>query len=729
MPFNFYNIIKKVVCFLLIVMCVGLPITGVYGFIILLISGLVIVTGQINCSRKRFIDVFVIAITILLVKGLLPHATIQEGHNIFFTKGSNEVLERQLPPEAFSFMKQQFLNRYDLEETVAPEKTKETKRKTSWLLKPFIFLKKLFMRRQPESSPKITVFLQCKDPTPKSLFAFSADSTFSRPKYSRIVDTINFNSLTEFRGGFTNSDQYNWYGDFVIKRESLPFFVMYELSEASVNSSLCWTGYLLWEEDGHYETIYHQQKGCRKITKSDIGKKVFGVSIYNKGQLGFWARFKEIKSKIGHLFDSKKQMLLTRDNDKNAYLSIHLKLSPLLKFSLIIRKLLEILGVFFILRLMVNLNRKRFITAILIIGIATSIAYLYCPELFGQYYIHEGGEDGLTHDTYGRMILANAISGNWMEALRGEEDFFWNTPGFRYFRALEKLFFGDTNLGYLAVILIFPYILFGFMANFISRKWAFWTTIVFLLGILPFQILDNLGFTYYRYLMVVRGGWPDALAFATFLGALTLLLRYAKARSGAYYWYGFWAHFLLFITVFMRPQFIVSALIIVVYFAFKLIREGRFRELLYSWLGFLPVFFPLWHNYYFGNKLYLFTGTVHLAVDYPPSLYFSAFKELVTFNLAGHDLTKVILHVRAMIGPWYRLVFLGIAFYIAFFRRRVPQQMRMISIVCLSLHFVNLFIFAIHFRYVYLTWGLTVVIAIYLSQSLLKERFRPVGSI
>ena len=115
MPFNFYDIIKKFICFLLIVICVGLPITGVFSFIILFISGLVIVNGQINRSGKRFITIFVITISIFLVKGLLPRAAIEEGHNIFFTKGSNETLEREMPPEAYNFMKQQFLKRYPLD--------------------------------------------------------------------------------------------------------------------------------------------------------------------------------------------------------------------------------------------------------------------------------------------------------------------------------------------------------------------------------------------------------------------------------------------------------------------------------------------------------------------------------------------------------------------------------------------------------------------------------------
>jgi len=679
MRFNFLEILKKVVCFLLMVACIGLPVIGVFSFAIVFIAGIAIVNGKIDHSFKRFIAAFVIAVAIFLIKGILPHAGIQEGHNIFFTKESNETLERGLPPDVYNFMKQQFLIRYPLDK-------RNDVPNGCW-----------------------------QRPVPASLFAFSADSVFSKPKYSRIVDNINFNNLTEFRGGFANDSDYTWFGDSDIKRESMPFFVMYELSPASVDSSLCWTGFCLWEDaKGGYEKIYHQDKACRKITKSDIGRKVFGVAINNKEQLGFWGRFKELKSKIRSFFSGKKAGHAPEGSEE-APLSISIALSPMLKFSAILKRIMEVLGVFFILNLMVKIDRKRFLLGCLVIIIAAVIVYLYCPHLFGQYYIHEGGEDGPTHETLGRGILIDAVSGNWTKAFRGGEDVFWNTPGFRYFRALEKLFFGDTDFGYLAIVLILPYVLFGFLANFISKKWAFWITVFFLLGLFPHSdVLERLGFTYYMYVMVVRGGWPDTLAYTAFLGGLALALRYVKIRDGAYIWYGFLANLLFFITVFMRPQFCLTALIAVSYFAVRLLKEGRVKEMFFTWTGFVPALFPLAHNYFFGGKLCLFTGAINIVLHTPPSVYLDAFKELLTADFSGQNITKVVLHLRGMIGPWYRAIFLVLVFYAAFLKRKMHPGMRMIAIVCLSLHFINLFIFATYFRYVFLAWALTVIITIFL---------------
>ena len=679
MKFNFYGILKKIACFVLIVICVGLPAISVFSFAVIFIAGLAIVNGKVNHSYKRLVIASFIAIFVLVIKGILPHAAIHEGHNIFFIKGGNETMERELPPEAFAFMKQQFLKKYPLD------------------------------KRTVSSSG-------CwQSRAPQSLFVFSADSAFSKPKYSRIVDSINFNNLTEFRGGFANDSAYAWFGASDIRRDSMPFFVMYELSPSSVNSSLCWTGYVLWEgADWHYQAIYNETRGCRKITDSDIGKKVFGVAINNKEQPGFWGRFKDLKSRI-RLFLSGKKPAHAQEESKETPLSMSLILSPALKFSVLLKRVLDVMGALFVFNLMVKIDRKRFLIACLIIVIAAAITYIYCPHLFGQYYIHEGGEDGPTHETLGRQVLVNALLGHWKQALRGGEDIFWNTPGFRYFRASEKLFFGDTDFGYLVVVLILPYVLFGFLANFISERWSFWITMFFLFGVfLQSHMIDRLGFTYYIYVMVVRGGWPDTLAYTAFLGALTLLLRYAKARDGAYYWYGLLAHFLLFVTVFMRPQFSIAALLVLCYFAGKLMMAGRFKEVFFSWLGFTPVLFTLLHNFYFGRKFCVFTAFAQTALSTPPSLYLDAFKELLVLNLSGGSIAKVAAHLKIMISPWYRTIFLGLVFYAAFLKRKMPPDMRMIAVVCLSLHFINLFIFAVYFRYVFLAWALTVVVAIFL---------------
>ena len=116
-------------------------------------------------------------------------------------------------------------------------------------------------------------------------------------------------------------------------------------------------------------------------------------------------------------------------------LAMRLQLSPALKTSTVIRSFLIIAGIFITIWLTIKIRWQVLILPMIIILFATAVTVLYCPNLFGEYYIHEGGEDGLSHQTYGRGILSNAMAGDWREVLRGGQDVYWDTPGFRYFRA------------------------------------------------------------------------------------------------------------------------------------------------------------------------------------------------------------------------------------------------------------------------------------------------------
>src|SRR6202007_2513438 len=76
--------------------------------------------------------------------------------------------------------------------------------------------------------------------------------------------------------------------------------------------------------------------------------------------------------------------------------------------------------------------------------------YWTYPTLLTAFRVHDGGNDGLAHEGYARLMLQAVLSGKWKDALRGVEPIFYYMPGLRYFRVLERLVFGDTNFGYVA---------------------------------------------------------------------------------------------------------------------------------------------------------------------------------------------------------------------------------------------------------------------------------------
>jgi len=45
-------------------------------------------------------------------------------------------------------------------------------------------------------------------------------------------------------------------------------------------------------------------------------------------------------------------------------------------------------------------------------------------------------------------------------------------PGLRYFRALEHIVFGESYLGYLSLILLFPFLVYGLFRRFLPTRWS-----------------------------------------------------------------------------------------------------------------------------------------------------------------------------------------------------------------------------------------------------------------
>lgn len=663
--------IKKFFLLVLILFCIGLPIIDNLHFFVLLLAITIIIFSALTISTKRIIWFIILTLIVIFVKNIMPKPVIQEGHNVFILKGQQETLEKELPS------------------------------------KVFLYIKDLFVKRYPSNlhcDPKAPACWRFY-PVPDSLYAFSADSAFARPKYSRIVNSIDFKNLTEFRGGFANDKRYNWYGGSDIKRESMPYFVMYEFSSNSVNSLICWKGHSLWETKlGDFQPQYHKNEQCRALKNDDIGKRIFFASLNNQPQLGFWASIKNRLRRTSSLSEESSDELTVRFIPQ-----------AWLRFCMFLSNLLMILSVFVILFLSCRLDLRKLCLAGFFIICAIVIVFVYCPHFYGNYFIHEGGEDGLTHHGLGSIILQDVVKGDWTNAIRGGQDLYFDTPGLRYFRAIEKMLFGDNNYGYLMIILFLPYIFYLFLGTFFGKKLSFVLACIFLIGLSPGKILENLGFSYYMYVLVARGGWPDTIGYFAFFAAVWICFKYYK-NPALYIWYGFIGHFLLFISVFMRPNLILAALIVIFYFAYVLFKQKRFKEILLVNIGFLPVFLPLLHNMIFGKSFYLFTSTLQLSISRGVSLgqYLNAFNEALKFNWQGPNLTKAITHLSGLVGPFYRFPLILGLFYV-FFRRRgknYSPQIKLIALIAISLHAANIFLFCTYFRYVFMTWVFTAIVFI-----------------
>ena len=133
--------------------------------------------------------------------------------------------------------------------------------------------------------------------------------------------------------------------------------------------------------------------------------------------------------------------------------------------------------------------------------------------------------------------------------------------------------------------------------------------------------------------------------------------------------------------------------------------------------GFLPVFFPLWHNWYFGGALVPFTTTMTDPLNYvmPPATYWSALGELMWLDFAGEHLRRAVNQFVALLsGPSERafmvpihLLAIGLVLRVVACKRYEPM-LRLIALAALALGLVGL-IYVVWPRYHLLLWLLVVL--------------------
>jgi hypothetical protein len=216
------------------------------------VCGLALVFAVPIRGWRRLAIAGVAVLAILEVKDVLPRADLAEAHNAFLVLHDGEALERGLPPAVFRSWRARFDALYPA--------SKETPSDFSW---------------------------RTRAPVPGRLFTTSSDAIWRQAKYTRQVDAVSFHTLGEFRGGFANENEYNfWVGS--VRREQMPFYVMYELTPSSVGSAFAWRGQVFWERpDGGFDEVVHSNVATRPITADDAGRRVYAAFFPERDQIDF----------------------------------------------------------------------------------------------------------------------------------------------------------------------------------------------------------------------------------------------------------------------------------------------------------------------------------------------------------------------------------------------------------------------------------------------------------
>ena len=665
------QMLGRLAVLIILIALIGIPILTMWEAILLGVGFVIVIAGSPKENSACFVKSFLVVLVVIVVKGLLPKANISEGHNIFLVIGNNEAIQRGLPSEIFASWKEQF-------DAIYPPDSIPYAERSQWRLTG----------------------------VPLSLYAASTDAIWRKANYTRQVDSIFFRTLAEFRGGFSNELQYNfWTGE--LSRKAMPFYVMYELSLESVGSWLSWKGELFWEkENGEYERIVHEQIVDRQIELWDVGRRVYAV---------FFPNFQNVKK-------------------RSPDLHFEFKSSTKLKLSYIFSSLLELIGVIAVIGLT---TRVRWNATVLSVGIflisvvfIISVLAVSPSQTLGQQYApHGGGDDGLAHDNWGRNMAIAFGQGKVLEALQGGEAVYWFTPGTRYVRMVEHLIFGDTNLLFTLLVAFVPVAVFWLLEHLTTAKISGGLTAIF------FLLLAG-NFSYVQYLKNAGLGYGESVGGLLFIVGLTLLLRAepkfgGRAKEGIVF---FVSGVALAGAMFIRPNFAIAVVFVGLMFFWTSISRRDVSSALALMLGLACALWMPFHNWYYGNEFYLISKSgTSVSLGLSVSDYYSALIGL----LQGDGLeNSAVLRVGAQLGGWLfnlgfvphealrglamtmqgikivSLVACGVVVVRALSSRKIgsARGLTVIAVTALCAHFPMLIIFSTHHRYAMLGWDLSLIV-------------------
>ena len=648
---------RKLAALFLGAAAVGLPINNISDYALLLILAIVIFCGEITARPGSWLAATLIVVVAVAGQALLSPPRIEEGHNVFLPSAA---LEQGLPSDVYRYMAAEFDAQYP------PGQRCDPKNFGCWQNNKF----------------------------PNSTFAFSADGIWRKSEFSRQAIALDFSDPVWQRPSFVNELRYNWTADTDVKRASrdrrfwmglhrwhltMPWFEMIRLPAAYVGGELCWRGTLLWEgESGRFAPLTGD--GCRAIQATDAGKRIFGVAI-------------------------KPDTLVMR-------------LTPPLSDQLasFARGILLLAATAGIVLMLVRVRTRRMIVPIIIVAMSVLVIAADDASFLGGVRPFDGGDDGLFYDGVGRLILKKLLAGDISGFFEGgEKVFYYGGPGLRYFRAIEHIFLGESYLGYLSLILLFPILVYGLFRRFLPADWSL--ALIFIFVAIPIGVL--FGTSFVQYEQWASRGFADPAAYILFIAGVLPIVSVSSAKYRNIV-PAFCGALLLALGILMKPIVAPAAAVLLSGAGIAALYSRQWPRLAGLCVGFLPVGSMALHNWVYGHEFVLFSTNVqHSAVlVMPPSAYSAAAHELVTLQYSGAYLGRFFLQIAHWLsGPAesYTTIPLNAAgvavlVYVVVGGRQFDPWLRLIGASALAQHGVALFYTAAIARYHFLTWLLTMLI-------------------
>jgi hypothetical protein len=653
---------RRLGALVLVIAALGLPVNQIWTYALLIASAVIIFCGQVTPRGRAWTIAVAAVVAAGTIATLIAPAPIAEGENIFLAGKPGDVLARDLPGDVYQFMAAKF-------DAVYP--------------------------------PAV----QCKDTPgcwkgmggPDRLYAFSADGVFNNAGASRAVTGIDFSEPVWLRLGFTNDRRYNWDTDAPDAHRgdrdrrfwaglwrwhtAMPYFVMYKFPADYIGARLCWRGDVLWQRaDGHYQALSHQSMDCRDMTAADVGRPIYGVGIDTRA--------------------------LAMKLDAPAGVSARLVLGSVLRIAAVLAVLI----------LLVCVRWRAIAPVFALVALAAAVVAVDDASFLGGWRPMDGGDDGLFYTGVGREILEQLLAGHIGEALKGGESvFYYGGPALRYLRALEMIVFGDTNLGYLSLVLFMPVIVWRLFARFLDETFAWRLALLF--TVLPLG--EIFGTSFFHYAKWAGRGFADPVMHICLLWGILVIAgqrgeteRAVAALGGA---------FLLALAVCTKPVVAPMAGIILTGAGLMALYRGQWARAVALCIGFSPVLLMPLHNWVFGHQFVLLSTNANLPSlqVMPPAAWLAALGELATLNWGGAELHRAVVQLGDWLsGPSGLKVFIPLhaaavatVVLVALRGRSFDPWLRIIAVAVIAEYGAALF-YAATARYFFSMWFLTLLVVL-----------------
>lgn len=651
----------RLVVLALVVLALQLPINDLPSYGVLLVATAFIFSGRVIVRPSAWILALLAVLFAALLPMLLAPKPIDEGGNVFLPGKPGNVQERQLPPDVYRYMQAEFDALYPASVQCAEGAD------GCW-----------------------------KNKLPDRVFGFSADSIFSKPTFSRTVNGINFSDPVWLRLGFLNDIRFNWYtGEPDVHRAdrdrrfwmglwrwrvTAPWFEAFKLSADYVGAELCWRGDVMWPDAArNYSALRQPTNACRTIAADDIGRDIYGIAI------------------------------------KPGTLAMRLHTPARVQVRLFICGAVKLLAALAVMLLLIRTRLRDVGRPFMLIGLALAVIAIDDASFLGGWRPMDGGDDGLFYISLARDILQHLLNGNVMTALAGGENvFYYGGPGLRYLLVPQMILFGDSLLGYLALVLLMPILFLALFKRFLSDQFAWRLALLF--TALPLG--EIFGTSFFHYAKWAARGFADPAAHIFLIWGVLVIVgaregasrKATSAAGGA---------LLLALAVFVKP--IVAPLVGILLggAALAALSHRQWPRVAGLCIGFVPVLFMPFHNLYFGGEFVLFSSNARLQGTYvmPPLDYVYALVELVRLDFAGTHLRAGTTQIGAFLsGPSEMLaaaplhaVAVAVVVWVTVRGRQFDPWLRLIGAAVIAEYAVDL-IYAATPRYFYEMWLLTLLI-------------------